>query len=44
MRKWIVGLTVTLAFGSLGVAACGGDDAAGPSNNDACAVASLHCD
>ncbi len=37
MRKWIVGLTVTLAFGSVGVAACGGDDAAGPSDNDASA-------
>ncbi|HEX4354946.1 MAG TPA: hypothetical protein VHZ95_18575, partial [Polyangiales bacterium] len=39
MRKWIVGVTVTLTCGSLGVAACGGDDAAGPNdNNDASTV------
>lgn len=34
-RKWIVGLTVTFALGSVGVAACGGDDTLAPGGTDA---------
>lgn len=35
LRKWMIGLTATLAIGALGVAACGGDDnAIGPGGDD----------
>ena len=33
LRKWMVGLTSALVLGALGVAACGGDDSAGGSED-----------